>query len=257
MARALTRTNFHSSRLLRVLADLCVIDTVESSTGFAEKLGQWLNLNDAITLHGALNAGPAGIPAAPVGTKSFARGSIGDEFTRIRTTLENSIRKTTLPTPRSAVKGFPSAFIDEPMDISTAYEPHRRCYLSYQRDMDMSVSKLRANVRDALSRASPTHKKLASLDSALDGMLGVHESKLLSTVPSLLEKRFGQLFIAHQQTLVENKQTDNPSSWMHGGGWLAHFRKDMESALLAELDLRLQPTVGLMEALNNEKSNHK
>lgn len=257
MARALARTNLHSSRLLRVLADLCVIDSVPSSTDFAQKLGQWLSLNDAITLHGALNAGAAGTSAAPVGMNSMARGDIGDEFVRVRTTLENSIRKNTLSTPRRALKGFASAFIDEPMDLASAYEPHRRNYFSHQRDMEMSVSKLRANVRDALCKSSLALGKLASLDSALDGMLGEHESKLLSTVPSLLEKRFVGLFNAHQQTLVENNQTDNPATWMQAGGWLAHFRQDMESALLAELALRLQPTEGLMEALNNEKSNYR
>lgn len=257
MARALTRTNFHSSRLLRVLADFGVVGTVESGIGFAEKLGQWLSLNDAITLRGALDAKAAGLSAAPLGTNSFSRGAIGDEFTRIRTTLENSITKSTLPTPGKAVRGLPPEIIDEPFDIATAYEPHRRYYLSQQRDMDVSVRSLRSNVREALSRASPSLKKLAYLDSALDGMLAEHESKLLSTIPSLLEKRFGQLFNAHQQALVENNRKDNPSTWMHVGGWMARFRKDLESALLAELDLRLQPTIGLIEALNNEKSNHK
>lgn len=257
MARALTRTNFHSSRLLRVLADLGVVGNVASGIGFAEKLGQWLNLNDAIILRGALDASAAGISAAPFGKSVFSPGSIGDEFTRIRTTLENSIIKSTLPAAGKAVRGLPPEMVDEPMDIATAYEPHRRYYLSQQRDMDVSVRTLRSNVREALSRASPSLRKLAHLDSALEGMLGEHESKLLSTVPLLLEKRFGQLFDAHQQALVENKRSDNPSTWMHPGGWMARFRKDLESVLLAELDLRLQPTVGLMEALNNETSNHQ
>lgn len=258
MARALTRTNFHSSRLLRVLADLSVVDTDESGTGFAEKLGQWLNLNDAITLHGALKVSAAGTPAAQFGMSSLARDAIGDEFTRVRTTLENSIRKTTLPAAGRTVKSrWPSAIVDEPLDVAAVYAPHRRYYLSQQRDMEVSVGALRVKVREALSTATPALKKLAILDAVLDGMLSEHESKFLGTVPSLLEKRFQQLFNAHQQALVKTQLTDSPECWMRPGGWLANFRNDLQTALLAELDLRLQPAMGLIEALNNEKTNHK
>ena len=34
--------------------------------------------------------------------------------------------------------------------------------------------------------------------------------------------------------------------------WLADFHEELKRVLLAELDLRLQPTVGLIEALRNE-----
>ena len=35
-------------------------------------------------------------------------------------------------------------------------------------------------------------------------------------------------------------------------GWLEAFGKDWRLALLAELDLRLEPVAGLIDALNNE-----
>jgi hypothetical protein len=37
---------------------------------------------------------------------------------------------------------------------------------------------------------------------------------------------------------------------------LHSFAKDMEAALLAELEVRLQPVIGMMEALNNEVGKH-
>ena len=46
MTRAPTRTNFHSSRLIRVLADLAMMETSEPGTAFAEKLALWLDHND-------------------------------------------------------------------------------------------------------------------------------------------------------------------------------------------------------------------
>jgi hypothetical protein len=51
---------------------------------------------------------------------------------------------------------------------------------------------------------------------------------------------------------VDNEQPDDPALWMQPGGWLANFCRELQGVLLAELDLRLQPTVGLIEALSNE-----
>jgi hypothetical protein len=108
-------------------------------------------------------------------------------------------------------------------------------------------------VRDALARSSPALKKLAVLDATLENILSDRESKLLSTLASLLEKRFTRLFKAHQQALVAVQQADHPERWMEAGAWLARFCTELQTVLLAELDLRLQPIVGLIETFNNEK----
>jgi hypothetical protein len=68
----------------------------------------------------------------------------------------------------------------------------------------------------------------------------------LSTVPLLLEKHFDRLRKAHQET-----QADTPAS---DDAWLAVYRKDMQGVLLAELNLRLQPVEGLLEALGHEST---
>jgi hypothetical protein len=64
---------------------------------------------------------------------------------------------------------------------------------------------LRARVRERLARTSPKLQKLAALDAAFDAILKEREGKLLGTVPALLEKRFGQLFTAHQQSAGRNR----------------------------------------------------
>ncbi|MDO8251018.1 MAG: DUF3348 domain-containing protein [Rhodoferax sp.] len=239
MTRALTRTNFHSSRLIRVLADLAVVDAVEPGTAFAEKLGLWLNLHDAITLCAALNESTASQPPAQIGVKSVTSVAIGDEFAQVRTTLVNSITKSCPP------------------NLGADYEPYRRYYSAHQRDMDSSVRPLRSKVREVLARASPALRQLAALDATLDAILCERESKLLSTVPLLLKRRFEQLRQAHRQMLVDTQQADDPALWMKSGAWLARFCNELQTALLAELDLRLQPTVGLIEAINNEMTKHK
>ena len=42
--------------------------------------------------------------------------------------------------------------------------------------------------------------------------------------------------------------------WTEPGGWLAAYGADLREALLAELDLRLQPTLGLLDAYNETKN---
>ena len=239
MTRALTRTSFHSSKLIRVLSDLAVVDAVEPGTAFAEKLGLWLNLHDSITLRAALNESTSYRPLAQFGKTSVKGVEIGDEFARVRTRLANAIIKSGLPDP------------------GPDYEPYRRYYAAQQRAMDASVRPLRASVRAVLAKVSPALNQLADLDGTFEVIVCESESKLLATVPVLLKRRFEQLRQVHQQRLVDTQQVDDAALWMTTGDWLARFCHELQTTLLAELDLRLQPAVGLMEALNNEMTQHK
>ena len=96
-------------------------------------------------------------------------------------------------------------------------------------------------------------QELAALDAAFDGILCRREGKLLSSIPALLEKRFNHLRKMHLQAQPATQPTDNPDSWMKPAAWLARFCAELSAVLLAELDLRLQPALGLLEALQNEK----
>ena len=236
---------------MRALADLALMDAAQAGTAFAEKLGQWMNLGHAIALHGALNAPPVAIKTpAPTGL----RAALGAEFSRVRAALESPITSIANPLAPRGRGGMPAPDLLLPIDMPSAFEPYRRYYLAQQRDMALATGPLRSQARDVLARSSPALKTLATLDAALDGALNERESKLLAHVPGLLEKRFTQLLKEHQLKVERSGLTDNPAYWMHAGGWLARFRTDLQTVLLAELDLRLQPTVGLIEALNHETS---
>lgn len=256
MTRAQTRTNFHSSKLIRVLSDMAIVDAVEPGIAFADKLGLWLDLNDAIRLHAVHSVSPPA-PVRQSAAESISGGGLGEELARIRAILVNSITKSGSPKRGRTKIEIPSSKHDAPIEVASAYEPYRRYYLAHQREMDLSIRPLRVNVREELARASPALRQLAALDAALDATLCDRERKLLSTVPSLLERRFEQLLKTHQQKLVDAQQEDNPTLWMKPGAWLACFCNDMRSALLAELEVRLQPTVGLIEAFNNDTTRHR
>lgn len=263
MTRVLPRTNFHSSKLIRCLADLAIVEAVEPENAFAEKLGLWIHFADAITLSAVHNdsiaSTPKMQPKSQSDTHSAARAAAGIEFDRIQASLINSIMKSCSPNLGKTYITLPTPKLELPMDLAAAYAPYRRFYDAHQRDMELSIQPLRINVREALAKASPRLRKLADLDAALERILRERESKLLAKVPALLKKRFDQLFKAHQQMLVETQKADNPAGWTKAGAWLARFCNDMQTLLLAELELRLQPTVGLIEALietsNNENHN--
>ncbi len=141
-------------------------------------------------------------------------------------------------------------------EVAAAYEPYRRFHLAHQAEMEPGIRALRSRLRQALVGASARLRQLAALDEALDRILASREHQLLATLPSLLEKRFEQLLAAHQQALPDRGQADAPLLWMQPGGWLAAFCEELQAVLIAELDLRLQPTLGLIEAWHNEADRH-
>ncbi|RJF96763.1 DUF3348 domain-containing protein [Noviherbaspirillum cavernae] len=252
MARVLPRTHFHSSKLIRCLAELDMADAVDPGNAFAEQLGLWIHFADAITLSAVHSDSIASAPNMQPEAPFDARVPIGIEFDRIQALLVNSITKSCSPTPGKTHIKLPIPELELPLNLSTAYPPYRRFYEAHQRDMELSIQPLRVNVREALAKASPRLNKLADLDATLEKILRERESKLLSKVPVLLKRRFEQLFKAHQQQLVDTRQADNPAGWTQAGAWLARFCNDMQMLLLAEVELRLQPTMGLIEAFKQD-----
>lgn len=254
MTRVSPRTNFHSSELIRRLTDLALVEAVEPANDFAEKLGQWVHFTDAIVLSDVHNGSMAASTRTPSDAQSAARLAVGAEFDRIRAGLVNSITKSFTPKLGKAHIELPASKFELPINLATAFVPYRRFYDAHQRDMELGIQPLRVNVREALAKVSPTLKKLADMDTVFERVLRDRESKLLSAVPLLLKKRFEQLFKTHQQMLADTQQADNPAGWMQAGAWLARFCNELQTLLLAELEFRLQPTVGLIESLDNRET---
>lgn len=259
MTRVLPRTHFHSSKLIRCLAELGMADAAGVGNAFAEKLGLWIHFTDAITLSAVHNDSIASSPKASVPAQhdgqAAVRIKIGADLERIQTLLTNSVLKSCSPGPTKSHIKLPEPILELPLDLAASFAPYRRFYEAHQRDMDANIQPLRVNVREALAKTSPRLRKLAELDATLETILRDREIKLLAKVPVLLKKRFEHLFREHQQKLADAQvaeQADNPAGWMQAGGWLARFRGELQMLLLAEVEFRLQPATGLMEALNEE-----
>ena len=256
MTHALPRPDFNSSGLVRLLAELSIVEAAGSRPFPAERLGQWLDVAAAITLHAAHNAGSASSPAAQPVVEFGSGVAVQEEFARLRTARVESITASCSPAGGSTRIRLPMPKLGVDPEAAAAYGPYRRFYLAHQAEMEPGIRALRSRLRQALAGASTRLRLLAALDEALDRILTARERQLLATLPSLLERRFQQLLAAHQRALLDSGQADEPLLWMQPGGWLAIFCEELQAMLIAELDLRLQPTLGLIEAWHNEADRH-
>lgn len=252
------RTSFNSSQLVRLLADLSTGDADGTKPSFAERLGQWLSLTDAIALSGALKsradepAKPR--PHAPASPESGAAAAHAEALARLNASLTDSIMTDGVLRPGPARVKMPAPIAGASAARAADFAPYRRYYAAHQRDMDAGIAPLRANVRVAMARVSPTLHQLATLDAAFEKVLGERERNLLANVPQLLERRHAQRYQAHREALAARQQADDPALWLQPGGWLEAFSREMQHVLLAELEIRLQPITGLVEAFSNEVS---
>ena len=89
--------------------------------------------------------------------------------------------------------------------------------------------------------------RLAVLDAVMERALGERERSLLANLPVLLAGHFERLRDAAQPLPDDGDGAQAAPG--APGPWLDVFRKDMQSVLLAELDIRLQPVEGLLAAL--------
>lgn len=214
--------SFHQPALVRLLADWAPADSAAPGGDLAERLGHWLNVADAITLRSALQAVPA-VASARAARAPGAAPDLAAELQRQRSTLSASLSAN-----------------DEPPEPEFAL--HHQRYLMGQRRMEMAIDALREHVRQTLARTSPRLAQLAALDAVLDQMLGGREQHLLASVPVFLKQRFEQR--------RREQAADAPDA--PADAWLQAFAQDCRAAALAELDLRLQPVTGLVEAFQQE-----
>lgn len=223
--------NFSSSRLVRLLSDLGSVDVEASKQDVAERLGEWLGVFDAITLHAAHQAIHVPDDKKPSSAQLSKIPTLEDEFHRVRTTLVKAITASGAAPAREkqSRKHLPQP--EAATETDAGYAPYHQRYLAQQRQMALRIDALRVYVRQTIAKVSPQLGQLASFDSVMEQMLGAREQKLLSTVTVLLERRFKHLSKTQQQHI---------------------FGPEMQEVLLAELEVRLQPVVGLIEAFSNE-----
>ena len=219
------------SRLIRVLAEITGKDFEASSRNFAERLGLLLGFSDSIVLADALKT-----PACDTAHELPDAEDIRSTFLRVRGLMVNFIVTSCRTDAANERLRWP---VIEPQDGKVSVEPIVNFYMAHQREMELGIRALRVTVREAMTEATAPLRQLAQLDQVLEETLSVHGRRFLAAVPRLLEQRI-------DQPLQRDWQTD----WQHA------LAEDICELLLAELELRLQPVLGLVEALNHEVSTY-
>ena len=256
MTRALPRTHFNSSRLTRFLTENAMVDAASVTDDVGQKLGDWLNFRQAIALHGVLNPEPQPAAQQPAHLRRvgvMTPEALTRHVDKVRAQLEQSIAQGAPSGSGLARIDMPPAELDEPIEPKTAYEAYRRFYAAHQRQMEVSIQTLRSQVRGQLSKSAPSLQQLATLDAAFENILSDREAVLLGKVSKMLEKRFAQALKQHLKkqadALVEGSDPASATT-VSPMAWLLPLRQALRTALLAELDTRLQPVLGLLEAFN-------
>lgn len=245
MTRTRPHSRIHSTRLVRFLSENGMLGAALPSEDVGHRLADWLNFRQAIALHGVLHPQPAAGPAPASRTPRLSATALRQHVTRVRAALEQSIQQGAPAGSGLARIDMPAARLDEPIDVATAFEPYRRFLSAHQRQMETVLRNLRAQVRAQLSQRSPALQQLAALDAAFENTLREQEAHLLGKVPRMLEKRFVQALKQHLKHPGGDPALPSTDPAL---AWLLPLRQAMRTALLAELDTRLQPTLGLLEA---------
>ena len=226
---------------------------------FAERLGLWLNAFDAIKLQGAQQPRRLATGRAQPAPRQALR-ELELQMQRVRAALAHAIAQD----PVAWAGADP---------VQPGFAPFSRRHAELQRHMEQMVGPLREQARQSLTRACPRLQPLAALDEVLQQVLVAREQPLLAGLQGLLAQRFAQVQ-AQVQVQVQAAAAQalppemdhaaptppDPAALSEPAQRKAHtaaealeaFRQDWRQALLAELDLRLEPVAGLLAALNNE-----
>lgn len=205
--------------LLRLLAQWAGTGTgsmpTPAASGPAARLADWLAWTDAIALSAVLHQpqDPAPALANPADSAPLAAA-----LHKLHATQSRLIADTVRAQAASP-------------DADTDFAPCRRACQARQRAMAAAIGPLRSRLREALAASTPALARLAALDAVLDTALAERERHLLGGVVDRIEAQY-----------LQARRRAAP-------GWLAGFHQDLQTALLAELDLRLQPARGLLDAL--------
>ncbi|MBN3765882.1 DUF3348 domain-containing protein, partial [Burkholderia sp. Ac-20365] len=133
-------------------------------------------------------------------------------------------------------------------EAEVSYADFRQCYLALQQGMETRIGNLRGRLRSMVAAQSSEMTRLAVVDAIMERALGARERSLFGAVPGMLGGHFERLRKAAQEEQAAAGDDPAPTA-VASGAWLDMFRKDMQSVLLAELEIRFQPVEGLLAAL--------
>lgn len=215
-------------RLLQLLAQPGAQPAYERLPCCGELLGRLFGLSDTLALDSA------------IGFRTRQPGmDQGPAIERVIQELTN--------TRRALIRKISSYGSDvEPTD-GVDFEPYLNAWITLQRRVIAASRQLRDKTRKVMKEHNQNLARLAELDSAFDHAMAGYTSQCFSHIPKVLEQRFQALAQALQSPSdIPQEAGITPGDWLHS------YCEEAQNLLLAELDVRLEPVLGLLEACHNE-----
>jgi hypothetical protein len=237
--------SLNSSRLVRFLGGLGVADVAVSHEQFARRLGELIDLPDSIKL----SAVHADLATSEFEQSCATAHSAREDFLRVRNFMLHSVSKSFAPGSGSAGIRLPGSDDADTAGDDALREAYLRFYISHQREIGFKVRNLHTRTREALAGHSPELARLCTLDAAIGTALSGHTRRYFTAVPKLLDRRFRQL-LAPPGDAAETEADQRVRA-------LTRFQGEMRELLLAEIEARLLPVLGLIEALEETMTTTK
>lgn len=257
---SLLHNHYNASSLVRLLQNCSPTATATPPQhNTTERLARWLSVADAMRLHSVqqqlhtLTAMPAGAAMRPTDDDSTSAPAPSEALTYALHAMQTALVASWSARSDRAQRPVPRhSYADHQPHDRLDFTLHQQYYLEQQRQMDTSIQALRSQIRLALASTSPHLAQLAALDTVLHKMLEDRTKSALARIPTLLKTRFEQLRDAHGDSPHASTPTGLPLP-----AWLLEFEQFLQTTLRAELDLRLQPLMGLIEAHHHHADSGK
>ncbi len=234
------------SRLVTLLTQLDRKAARDSHGDFAERLGRLFDLSDAISLDGANQYRPKG----PFEARPDATERLQADLLKTRDTLLAHLSRSFAGEKAASVIPLPPLKDDAQTDKRPTFGAYERFYQAHQRQMIAGLSNLRQRSRRILIGHSQAMARLAELDAVFEQSLGSYVRHCFGALPGFLEKRY--------RTLWDTRDPFHTvEDWLAPEGWLSQFRRELQLLLLAELDARQEPILGLLDALVADATGHQ
>lgn len=239
MHRTQTRTHsgLSGSRLVQLLGSLDSKAARASHGDFAERLGRLFDLSDAISLDGATRHNPKG----PFSPDEALPQLLQDDLLKTRRGLLDYLGRSFSGEKAASVIALPPLRDDADPEKRPSFGAYERFYQAHQRQMIAALSNLRLRCRRLLAGHSATLAHLAELDAVFESGLASYARQGFAALPGFLDQRYRLLW-------QQRDPFHTPADWLGPQGWLTQFRRELKMLLLAELDARQEPVLGLLAA---------
>lgn len=243
MTQVAANTNASNPRMIRFLAELEVSGEPIPHARFAERLAQLIDLSGSLKL----SITHSNMPELAFEPATASAEAIKEEFLRVHAVIVESILNSFTSGGQRQWAQLPGPDSLLLPDSADALRPFLDFYRLHQQQMSSKIKSLRSHVRDAAAGLSVELAQLSQLDLVLAEALAAPSRRFLANVEPLLRKRFEPLLVEFQ--------LDPAAERAGGNGLMLVYDRlcgELQSLLLAEVEVHLLPVLGLVEAIDDE-----